>query len=223
MAVKMSEIPEDLRDLFDEKKPGRNAVKASSVRKGTVKKMALPRDTDKFVLDNGLTPTQEAYARARAFGMTQQEAMYFATNGRVKAVGAGSSMESEYPLVRKRINELSIQVAERVVESAAASKAWVMKRLMQVADRCMQAEPVLMFNRSTGEYEETGEYKFDSAGANRSLELIGKELGMFVDRKEIRHGAIGAMTDAELENTIAKLSQELGIENPLALPAPGQS
>lgn len=211
MVVKMSEIPEDLRDLFDEKARGRNAVKAMSVRKKTVTKMALPRDTDKFVLDNGLTPTQEAYARARAFGMTQQEAIYFATNGRVKAVGAGSNMESDYPLVRKRINELAIQVAERVVESAAASKAWVMKRLMQVADRCMQAEPVLMFNRSTGEYEETGEYKFDSAGANRSLELIGKELGMFVDRKEVRYGALGTMTDEKLREMAMKLAEETGL------------
>jgi phage terminase small subunit len=211
MAVKMSEIPEDLRDLFDEKRPGRNVVKATSVRKGTVQKMALPRDTDMFLLDNGLTPTQEAYARARAFGMTQQEAMYFATNGRVKAVGAGSSMESEYPLVRKRINELAVEVAQRVVESAAASKAWVMKRLMQVADRCMAAEPVLMFNRQTGEYEETGEYKFDSAGANRSLELIGKELGMFQTRINVKTDQVAELTEAQLREVAMQLANEIGV------------
>lgn len=31
----------------------------------------------------------------------------------------------------------------------------------------------------------TGIYVFDSKGANRSLELIGKHLGMFVEKKEI--------------------------------------
>ena len=42
----------------------------------------------------------------------------------------------------------------------------------------------MQFNRSSGEWEETGEYKFDSAGANRATELLGKHLGMFVDKVE---------------------------------------
>lgn len=30
----------------------------------------------------------------------------------------------------------------------------------------------------------SGEYKYDGSVANRALELLGKELGMFVDRSE---------------------------------------
>ena len=33
--------------------------------------------------------------------------------------------------------------------------------------------------------EPTGEWKFDSAGANRSLELLGRHLGMFTDKFKI--------------------------------------
>ena len=33
----------------------------------------------------------------------------------------------------------------------------------------------------------TGVYRYDGATANRALELLGKELGMFIDRKEVRH------------------------------------
>jgi hypothetical protein len=31
----------------------------------------------------------------------------------------------------------------------------------------------------------TGEYRYDGAVANRALELLGKELGMFVDKHEL--------------------------------------
>lgn len=35
--------------------------------------------------------------------------------------------------------------------------------------------------------EGTGEYRCDGAVANRALELPGKEIGMFVDRAEVKN------------------------------------
>lgn len=55
---------------------------------------------------------------------------------------------------------------------------WVLAQLKKVADRCMQEEAVM----SGG--EPTGEYKFDSSGANKALELIGKNKKMFTDKIE---------------------------------------
>jgi hypothetical protein len=48
----------------------------------------------------------------------------------------------------------------------------------------MQAEPV---RRKTGDGEEEvpGEFVYNGSVANRALELLGKELGMFIDRKEV--------------------------------------
>lgn len=202
--VKAATLDPDLRDAFNSRKA---VKKITGVRKGTVKKMALPRNTDLFTLDNGLTPRQEAYARARAFGMNQQEAMYFATNGKITANGSGSNMEKRYPLVRKRINDLCVEVAARVIESAAVSKAWVTTRLMQVAERCMQAEPVL-----DKEGNSTGEYRFDSSGANRALELLGKEMGMFVDRKQVKiETDVATLSDAELTRITTELAAQLGL------------
>jgi hypothetical protein len=68
----------------------------------------------------------------------------------------------------------------------------------------MQHEPVL-----NAKGEETGEYRFDSKGANQALGLLGKELGMFVDRKEIRHGPLTEATDDELKSETARLLEEL--------------
>lgn len=80
----------------------------------------------------------------------------------------------------------------------------VLRRLDQVADRCMEAEPVMEFDHAEkamvqktamikdpdGTTREVGVYEFDSAGANRALELLGKHLKLFTDRVE-HTGEIG--------------------------------
>jgi hypothetical protein len=52
---------------------------------------------------------------------------------------------------------------------------------------------------------ETGEFKYDGAVANRALELIGKELGMFINRREQgRPGEFSDLTDEQLDEEIKK-------------------
>jgi len=72
----------------------------------------------------------------------------------------------------KRINRLSIK-SEISAES-------VLKRLNEVADRCLQA--VEVYDRDGNP---TGEYFFDASGANRALELLGKHLRLFIERQEV--------------------------------------
>ncbi len=54
-------------------------------------------------------------------------------------------------------------------------------RLMEIADRCMEAMPHRVYNRSTRQWEEDGSWTFDAANAIRALTEIGKYLG--VDEK----------------------------------------
>jgi len=51
---------------------------------------------------------------------------------------------------------------------------WIVMKWMELLDRCMQAEPVL-----DNEGNPTGEWKFDSRGANNVLENLAKYFGMF--------------------------------------------
>lgn len=60
---------------------------------------------------------------------------------------------------------------------------WVLERLEEVAERCMDAEPVMVWKND--ERVESGAFKFDSSGANKALSLIGKHLKMFTDRVEV--------------------------------------
>lgn len=163
------------------------------------------RNFTKLKLPGGLTVVEEAYARARAVGMTQVDAMTLVSGGKTKAVGSGSHYEKK-PHVKQRIAEIQKEITERACEKAAVDREWVLKRLMKVADRCMQEEPVL--DRAG---EKTGEYKFDSAGANRALELIGKEMGMFVERKQIQMNPLESLSDAELVRMAADLARQTGV------------
>jgi phage terminase small subunit len=60
---------------------------------------------------------------------------------------------------------------------------YVINGLLEVHKRCLQAEPVM--TRGEQGMEESGEFKFEHSGANKSLELLGKHLGLFVEKKEI--------------------------------------
>lgn len=84
------------------------------------------------------------------------------------------------PVIRARIDEL-LDVRKEKVEFDAN---WVLSRLAQVADRSMSATPVMKWDYDKREMVETGEYMFDSRGANQALELIGKHLAMFKDKVE---------------------------------------
>ena len=73
-----------------------------------------------------------------------------------------------------------IEARERILsQKTAISAEYVLTCLQSVAERCMQAEEV-----KDREGNGTGEYRFDSGGANKALELIGKHLGMFKDKVE---------------------------------------
>lgn len=69
-------------------------------------------------------------------------------------------------------------------------RAYVLRNLREVAERCLQRAPVLQYNRSTRSYEpaldEAGNavWQFDVTGAIRALELLGKHLGIFSEKQD---------------------------------------
>lgn len=88
-------------------------------------------------------------------------------------------------MVLARVRELKDKRAEELELDAY----WVLKRLMDVSNRCMQAEPVLEWDTETRTYAHKGEWKFDSLGATKSAELVGKHIGLFngpTDEKILR-------------------------------------
>lgn len=84
------------------------------------------------------------------------------------------------PNISARVKELMRERVERL----NVNQDWVILRLQQISDRSMQAEPVLEFDPVEKQMKHTGEYMYDSSGANKATELIGKHMGMFKDKVE---------------------------------------
>ncbi len=59
-----------------------------------------------------------------------------------------------------------------------STRAWVLERLAENVRRAMRIEAVTLRGVPTGEY------RYEGSVANRALELLGKELGLFVEKSE---------------------------------------
>lgn len=106
--------------------------------------------------------------------------------------------------VKSRVRELQSKVAARVVEKTAIDAAWVLERSVELVERCMQAVPVL-----TAKGEPTGDYQFDSSGANRALDRIGKHTGGFAESATAPPSQtliLNGLSEAQLDAAIAKLA-----------------
>lgn len=111
--------------------------------------------------------------------------------------------------IRERIQELSDIAQKNAILRTGLNREWVISRLMTVANRCMQIEPVTkMVN---GELIETGEFTFDSRGANTALRSLGDIIGLFkpVDTKpgdEFSH-----LSDDDLRKIATELAGQVGL------------
>jgi hypothetical protein len=100
--------------------------------------------------------------------------------------------------------------SSRLTVIHSLTKAWVIAKLVENVDRAMEAEPVL-----NAKGNPTGEYKYNGNVANRALELLGKEIGMFVERKEVGGpGAFSELNDEELQQAILEQTRELAELDP---------
>jgi phage terminase small subunit len=96
--------------------------------------------------------------------------------------------------LRRQKESAHAQATQAVFAEAALDKAWVLKRLARIVDMGMAAEPV-----RDADGNPSGEYRANLNAANKALELIGKEAGMFIDRKEIRTGDLDGLEHDELK------------------------
>lgn len=81
--------------------------------------------------------------------------------------------------IRAEIARRQEEVNKKIEKDTGISVQWVVDSFKTIAERCMQAEPHA--------YDSEGnvtEWRFDSTGANKAVESIGKYLGMFKEKVE---------------------------------------
>ena len=108
-------------------------------------------------------------------------------NATQAAIRAGYSQSTAYSIGWENLRKPEIAEAITEYESALAdeigiTKQWILERLREVAERCLQATEV-----TDREGNPTGEWTFQATGANKALELLGKHRGMFIERATIDH------------------------------------
>lgn len=119
-----------------------------------------------------LTPMQQRFVEAM---METPDYVY------AYAVAGGKAARSDHrrtcaheiltnPNVQKVLRRLRNERMSRTL----ITSDWVLTKIVQLIERCMQSQPVL-----DDDGNPTGEYKFDSAGAAKGLQMLMKHMGLF--------------------------------------------
>lgn len=132
-------------------------------------------------------------------------------NGTKAAIRAGYSETSARQHSVKLLSNASIlsrvrELQHEQVERLAVTQDYVVLQLLETYQRCLEETPVLKFDPDLGEMVETGKYQFDSRGALRALELLGKHLGMYNDKLQVT----GQINTGQLDNVLAQLRGDGG-------------
>lgn len=115
---------------------------------------------------------------------------------------AAATRLSKNVKVRERVDELKSVAAEK----AGLTKAWVIERLIENVNRAMQ-----YVQAKGAEGESAGDFHYQGNVANKALELLGREIGMFVDRRE---NINTNYTISDEPMTKDEWAQEYGVETP---------
>lgn len=135
-----------------------------------------------------LTPKQEKFCLAYIETGNASEAYrrsYSAENMKEATVQRKAFELLKDGKITAAIQLLREKATAKAVKKLEISKEWVLDQLVENVKMAKQAEPVY-----DNEGNPVGEYKQNLAASNKALELIGKEIGMFVDRKEVRTGPL---------------------------------
>src|SRR5690606_23753564 len=140
-----------------------------------------------------LTPKQQRFVEEYLVDLN-------ATQAAIRAGYSAKTADVAGPRLLGNVRVAAAIAAGRAAptERTAVSQDYVVTRLREYVERSMQAVPCL-----DRDGNHTGEYQYAGSVANRALELLGKHLGMFVERHE-HTGADGGpievaeLTDAEL-------------------------
>lgn len=156
-------------------------------------------------------PKWEVAVLALAGGASQHEA-YLQAGFRGTQPAANKFFKN--PDVRARAHEIVAEreqekrdAARKAIEDATVDEAWVIRHLKHNALAALRGDPV--YDRNG---QPTGHYRPDRMSANKSLELIGRTRGMFIDRTELGGpGDFARMADEELDKAIVETAKELGL------------
>ena len=144
---------------------------------------------------NRFTPKQQAFIQEYLIDL----------NATQSAIRAGYSEKTARQIGEENLSKPDIAKAVHDAMKARSERAeldqdWVLNNWREIAERCLQAKPVIRV--VDGEKVETGEWTFNAAGANKAVESVARHLGMFNDKLQLAGDKENPFVVTEITRTI---------------------
>lgn len=130
-----------------------------------------------------LTPQQKKFVIEYLKCGNAGEAAISAGYSRKSAESRGSKL-----LANPQVQAYRKSMEQELYDQLGISEAWVGRRLAEVAERCMQGTPHLVWDPETRTKVPDGLWIFDAKGAISALTAIGRNIGMFKDAEKADAG-----------------------------------
>ena len=112
-------------------------------------------------------------------------------NATQAAIRAGYSRRTAYSIGQENLKKPEIRQAidtamkEREARTEITAD-YVLTNLREIVDRCMQKQPVFTKGEQVTDEQGRNVWTFNARDAIKALELLGKNLGLFIDKTEIK-------------------------------------
>lgn len=160
----------------------------------------------------------ERFAQALSEGKSAADAYEFAgynpDRGNAVRLQQNDTIQQRVTVLLEERARIEATATAHAISAKTLTKEWIIENLMENVRRAMQATSVLDDGGNP-----IGEYTYNGAVANKALELLGRERGMFIERKEVDiYGDLNRMTDGDLMTEVRRRAQALSIDlEPLAI------
>lgn len=134
-------------------------------------------------LQKGLTQKQEEFCKQYNICKNEKQAALLAGYSKKNANNIGRKL-LQNEQIKRHITSLTDYKNEEVI------KAYVIEKLVDLLERCLEAKPVTKWDASKKENIETGVYTFDSRGAIKALEQLAKYLGMSQEKDDNKSNVV---------------------------------
>ena len=131
---------------------------------------------------------------------------------------SGYSKKTAGQIGERLLKNVEIQARVRQSKEARSQRTeitadFVLTGLKEVAERCLQRVPVIEWNYEAKAFQQktdgegNGIWEFDSSGANRAFELLGKHVGVFEKDNSQKKPESPPMNDQQVDKLIDALKK----------------
>lgn len=150
-----------------------------------------------------LTPKQKQFCEEYIIDLNATQA----------AIRAGYSPKTANRIASENLSKLDIQnyiceLKNKRQERIEYTQDDVMKDLLEIKNRCMQAVPVLgMFGQQVKDAEGNNIWKFDAKAANQAIDMLAKHVGFYeTDNKQKTTNNV-QLDDKTVEKVMNKIKE----------------